>query len=305
VRTRAVQWLVRPGEGPQLGDVLKQLGALSDGAVEQGRVFVGQRRASSLETPVASGDLIAIYPPRRAAANAVRVIERRGGIVVVDKPPALPTEPDRRTRHCARALLAHALGLPESELHAASRLDLGVSGVVLFAATPQAKGHLAAQRAQHLLQRRYVALAAGAPAPDAGRCEQPVAHAGRTRPAATAYRTLSSLVVPEGTFGPRAQRRATLLALDPLTGRTHQLRQHAAALSAPLLGDRRYGGPERLQHADGRVQKLTRVLLHAYRVTLNDEHGERWTVTAGIPAELSACWQALGGRDVDFGALEG
>ncbi len=94
----------------------------------------------------------------------------------------------------------------------------------------------------------------------------------------------------------------TLLALEPQTGRTHQLRVHAAAAGAALLGDVRYGGEKRVTLADGRVVTGRRVMLHCERLVLPDVvRGEgTLTLTSPVPADFRQVFLALGG---DEGAL--
>jgi 23S rRNA-/tRNA-specific pseudouridylate synthase len=89
-----------------------------------------------------------------------------------------------------------------------------------------------------------------------------------------------------------------LLALEPVTGRTHQLRVHASHASSPLYGDAAYGGPRKIVRTDGSVEALGRVALHAAWVQLPLEGGLR--VEAPIPEELVSLWLALGGQAGDF-----
>ena len=87
-------------------------------------------------------------------------------------------------------------------------------------------------------------------------------------PAATRYRTLRS-----GPLG-------ALVEARPETGRTHQIRAHLAALSAPLLGDARYGGPRMVG-----ALPVPRVMLHALRLEIaHPATGVRTTFEAPIPA---------------------
>jgi 23S rRNA pseudouridine955/2504/2580 synthase/23S rRNA pseudouridine1911/1915/1917 synthase len=103
--------------------------------------------------------------------------------------------------------------------------------------------------------------------------------------AETLYRTIA--VSPLG---------AALLALSPVTGRTHQIRVHASHAGAPLLGDRTYGGPTRQSLPSGRVLDLARIALHCARVTVPARSGPRAIVAeAPVPAELRDVWAALGG----------
>jgi 23S rRNA-/tRNA-specific pseudouridylate synthase len=84
------------------------------------------------------------------------------------------------------------------------------------------------------------------------------------------------------------------LALSPITGRTHQLRVHAAAHGAPLLGDRKYSGPLRMTGRDGSVQAFSQILLHAAWVEWGSD-SQRRRVTSQPVAALVDAWVALHG----------
>ena len=89
---------------------------------------------------------------------------------------------------------------------------------------------------------------------------------------------------------------AALLALEPVTGRTHQLRVHASHAGAPLLGDRVYGGPQRLTLSSGRVLSIDRVALHAARVRVPRKDGGVLEVTSSPSDALREWWKELGGE---------
>jgi 23S rRNA pseudouridine955/2504/2580 synthase/23S rRNA pseudouridine1911/1915/1917 synthase len=88
---------------------------------------------------------------------------------------------------------------------------------------------------------------------------------------------------------------AAVLALAPMTGRTHQIRVHAANAGAPLVGDVAYGGAARVTLASGRVVEPRRVALHAARVVVPDEDGGPLAIVAPIPSALVELWSNLGG----------
>ncbi|MGH7434457.1 MAG: RluA family pseudouridine synthase, partial [Polyangiaceae bacterium] len=85
-----------------------------------------------------------------------------------------------------------------------------------------------------------------------------------------------------------------------VTGRTHQIRVHAANAGSPLIGDRAYGGPSRVTLAGGRVLEPRRIALHAARVTVPDSSGAARTATAPVPDDLRALWTDLGGAPGDW-----
>ena len=86
-----------------------------------------------------------------------------------------------------------------------------------------------------------------------------------------------------------------LLALAPVTGRTHQLRVHASHAGLPLLGDRDYGGLASVTCPSGQIVRPGRVALHAARVVVPGEDGQPIEITSPPPAELSNAWVSLGG----------
>ncbi len=234
-------------------------------------------------------------------SETIDIVHRDPHLLVVNKPAGIATtSPSGGDCLVARVREADA----EAQLlHPVSRLDAQVSGLVTFARTREANRALREARASGVYQRLYLALALRAPDPPEGRWQAPIAvdprdprrrvaestRAGRgrsgARPAATDYRTAQVV------------QQAALLYLWPRTGRTHQLRVHCAQASAPLIGDRHYGGPVRLVLPDGRVLRARRVMLHCARLVLPDLvlRPARLVVAAPMPEEMTALWRDLGG----------
>lgn len=263
-------------------------------AVAEGRVFVDARRAGAVGAVVSVGQVVTVSA-RSAEPAQVAIVHHDRDLLVVDKPAGTPTIPDSSgARHALSALASRAVGLPESALHPTSRLDREVSGLVTFAITRQGRERLEAARAQGTYLRRYVALAQGAPppgGPTGGRVDAPIGRAADPRhrrvdaagkPSSSRYRVIAEAGG------------VSLLAFAPETGRTHQLRVHAASLGAPLLGDRTYGGPVRLSLPTGKVLGLSRIYLHCACVKLPAAQGPR-SLSCPVPQELEAAWAALGG----------
>jgi 23S rRNA pseudouridine1911/1915/1917 synthase len=239
--------------------------------------------------------VVVVHAAREVAPGSVEIAAERDGVVAAIKPAGLPTIADHRGNDSLLSRLARRLGVGEGELHATSRLDVGVSGVVLFARTREARERLAAARDTHGYHRRYLAIATRCPMEAEGTWDAPIGRApdprlrrvgGRDATSAlTRYRLLAAAPAGQG-----------LLLLEPETGRTHQLRVHAAAAGLPLLGDGDYGGPVRLVLPGGTVKRLSRVALHAFRVDVPAASGERLRVEAPLPDELAALWKQLGGE---------
>ena len=292
-------WVVRATDAKTVGAIVQSAGG-DPLAIGEGRVFVGRRRARDPSEAVQGGDVVTIAPAVAALGpGAVAILAHEADFLAVDKPAGLPTIPDHGgASHALITLAASAIGLAPTRLHPTSRLDREVSGVVVFALAPEAAARFTRARAAHTYVRRYVAIAASAPrAPllEHGTWDVPIGRAGdpRHRAAngkeAAVARTHFQVVARAGA--------PAMLALAPITGRTHQLRVHASHAGAPLLGDRVYGGPTRLSLASGRVVALDRVALHAARVTVPRVGGEPLTILSPVPAALTALWLSLGGAD--------
>jgi 23S rRNA-/tRNA-specific pseudouridylate synthase len=284
---------VRAGAGATVADVLARAGSDAS-AVAEGRVFVGRRRVTRADEPLAEGDVVDVAAPREAP-RAVRFVMHEDDLVAVDKPAGMPTIADHAgASHSLVHVAAKTLGIDPARLHATSRLDRDVSGVVVFALTKGAAERLTRARAAGAYDRRYVALATKAPRPEAGTWDAPLGRARDPRlrmvrgrdpiAAATRYAVCGS---SPGGFA--------MLGVAPITGRTHQIRVHASHAGAALVGDRDYGGPTRVTLSTGRVLESRRVALHARRVIVPGANGSPITVEAAVPHELEALWSALGG----------
>jgi 23S rRNA pseudouridine1911/1915/1917 synthase len=298
---RARRWVVQGTDASKLGGLVAELGEDLHAAIAEGRVFVSGRRVSSAETLLWPGDVVQIAPPDRRAAN-VTVLGRRGGLAIILKGPGVPTEPDRSGAGTSVVEVgARLLGVSRRDIHAGSRLDVGVSGLVLVATTPAGCRHLQKLIASGAITKRYVAIATRPPPHSAGQWRFAVRHGRRTRDAVTRYLTVA--VAPPSTAPDRPARsplEPALLVLSPETGRWHQLRLHAARAGLPLLGDRRHGGPSEVCAPDGRVIAVRRVALDAALMELVDEQGHRWAVGSGGAPDLRDLWQHVGGVAEDF-----
>jgi 23S rRNA-/tRNA-specific pseudouridylate synthase len=238
-----------------------------------------------------------------SAVSKLRILAEYRGLVFVDKPAGLQTEPDARTADSLVARIAIQLAEPLSRVHALSRLDTGVSGVVTLGLNADARRLAQSWREQGRFKRRYLALASGSPTEHGGAWRESIGRAaGSLRVTfgrhAQAARTDFALI--ESTPD---QQRATptnvhLLALAPSTGRTHQLRVHCSTHALPLLGDRAYGGASRLISENGAVTSLDRIALHAAWVELPLPEPRR--IEALTSPFLLEIWRALGGSEGAF-----
>jgi 23S rRNA pseudouridine1911/1915/1917 synthase len=283
-----------------LGQLLQQQGLQS--ALGDGRVFVDAKRAAEATQELPVGAAVEVFAPRPSAS--ITLLSEMDEVFAVHKPAALPTEPDRSGADCVLGQLAQLMRVEVAGLFAVSRLDVGVSGVLLVTLGARSRERLLAERAAGRLRRRYLALAAGVPEPAEGDWRDALGAAGAGRRAVDgrdAQKAHSQYrVVATANSATRDSPGTALLALSPITGRTHQLRVQASAHGAPILGDRKYGGPPRMTAKNGGVHAFVQILLHAAWVEWGVE-GERWRVTSEPVAALVDAWLALGG---DLAAIQ-
>ena len=183
------------------------------------------------------------------------ILHRDADCLVVDKPSGLLAVPgrgaDRQDCLSARLQAIH----PEALV--VHRLDMSTSGLLLFARHPAAQRALSAAFARREVHKRYVAVVQGMVADEAGEIALPVGadwprrprqqvDTLRGKPALTRYRVVA---VDRAANCSRVE-------LEPVTGRTHQLRVHLAAIGHPILGDALYA-------PDDVAARSARLLLHA------------------------------------------
>lgn len=277
--------------------------------LEAGAVYLDGRRIKVASRAVREGQHVRLFLEEAGRAGAaaegaptqVAFLHRDADLVAVDKPPGVPAQAALTgDRGALPGLVAAQLGGRTPGL--VHRLDLETSGVTVFGRTRRGTRELAAAFREGRAEKTYLALTAGVPAPTEGRIEAALARdpaaPGRFRcveeggvPAATRWQVVH-------TFGEDARPGGfALVRLEPETGRTHQLRVHLAALGAPILGDRRYGGPTVITLSDGTRVEIPRVLLHAWRLALpHPRTGRPFACEAPVPADLGAAIVALGGR---------
>lgn len=205
-------------------------------------------------------------------APALPISWSRDGLLVVDKPSGVPSQPapGRNDDVVARLRPTH----PHAAV--AHRLDLPASGLLLLVTDPRWHAPIAEAFRTRTIRRTYRAVLAGDGLAPGERLRWDAKLDGQE--------AVSEGIV-EG-----AQGGLLAVTLWLRTGRTHQLRRHAAGAGVPILGDRRHGGPV------GRW--APRLLLHATRLAFtHPADGQPVQVDAPLPAPLDAWWARAGGPD--------
>jgi RluA family pseudouridine synthase len=290
-----MRWIVGPTDGHTVREILVRAGA-DERAVTDGRVFLGRQRVRDGSEAVRTGDVLNIAAPGADERPTARILLRAGDLVAADKPAGMPTIPDHAgSSHALLAAVARALDVDVAHVHPTSRLDRDVSGVVVFTLTRSAADRLARAREEGSYERRYVAVAAKAPGEERGVWNAPIGRASDARLRRVDGRDPVEATTRYAVVARAPLREEALLAVSPVTGRTHQIRVHASHGGAPLLGDRSYGGPSRITLPSGRVLEPKRIALHAARVVVPGEDGAPLVIASPTPPELVSLWSALGG----------
>ncbi len=217
------------------------------------------------------------------------VVYQDDDLLIVDKPAGLVVHPapGHAGGTLVNALLAHGDGSTWGGIAGVQRpgivhrLDRDTSGLLMVARRDLAQASLMAQLKARRIKKTYQALVQGSVSAAVGRIEAPIGRDPKRR--------TRMAVVPDGrpsVTGYRVRERFadwTLLELDLVTGRTHQIRVHLDAIGHPVAGDRVYGTGTSRRGPDG----LDRLFLHAWRLELTSpSDGHLIRATAPLPVEL-------------------
>lgn len=246
--------------------------ALTHGALEKllrkGDIRVDGGRIKS-NRRLASGELVRV-PPMDESARSSRpqrveydpseirslVIYEDDQVIAINKPFGLAVQGGSGTKRHVDGMLG-AFGEGDERPRLVHRLDKDTGGLLLLARGRRAAQELSRAFQQRLVDKTYWAIAVGVPMPREGRIDFAIA---KRMSAANGHERMEPA---QGDDAKKAftdyqildhAERVSFLAMRPITGRTHQLRVHAAAIGCPIVGDRKYGGADSI--IDGVPPKL-------------------------------------------------
>lgn len=212
---------------------------------------------------------IGVGTARHGIIGRMRILFVDEHLLAIDKPAGLLSVPGRVEPDCAWARVRAS----HDDALVVHRLDMATSGLLLFARGPAMQSLLGRAFAARAVRKGYVAEVQGLVCEDAGTIALPLAanwpnrplqrvDHERGKPSTTHWRVLAR----------DATRGTTRLALEPLTGRSHQLRVHLQAIGHAIVGDALYGAPG------------ARLMLHAEQLELaHPATGEPLRLLAPVP----------------------
>ncbi len=254
-----------------------------------------------------------------ADAEMIRacVLWRDDDVLVLNKPPGLAVQGGSgQHRHVDGLAEALRFGR-EDKPRLVHRLDRDTSGVLVMARSARAAAALAKAFRGRDAKKLYWAAVAGVPSPQAGTIRYGLVKAPGHGPGGEGEKMLAvhpdDIATTEGAqrattdyvVVEAAGRRVAWAALRPVTGRTHQLRAHMAAIGHPIVGDGKYGtsGQENLgsgwgAQLGGEVSRK----LHLHARSLEIPHpvtGAKLSFTAPLPEHMARTWEMFGWRPQD------
>ncbi len=295
--------VVPDGSGGRVDRVASDLSGLSRSRVQR-LITEGHLTVDGLtlkaRSVVRAGATLDLFVPAVEPADVepeaipLEVLYEDEDVLVVNKPAGLVVHPSpgHWSGTMVNALLARdteyggIAGVARPGI--VHRLDRDTSGLIMVAKTDSAQASLMAQLKARRVKKTYLALVHGNVEAAAGRIEAPIGRDPRQR--------TRMAVVPDGrpsVTGYRVRERFrgwTLLDVDLVTGRTHQIRVHLAALGHGVAGDPVYGTGTSRRGPDG----LERLFLHAWRIVFaSPGTGDLVRVEAPLPAALDGVLDRL------------
>jgi tRNA pseudouridine65 synthase len=223
-------------------------------------------------------------------------------LVVIDKPAGLLVHRTNQAygeEENALIQLRDQLGTWVAPVH---RLDRATSGCLLFAKNEQVLPSLKALFMDRAIEKRYLCIVRGIPALSEGLIDHPLTseRSNKLQEAQSKYRVLLESEQPFDSTGRYPTSRYSLLEVELLTGRTHQIRRHMAHIRHYILGDRKHGDNKQNRYFETHFG-LQNLLLHSWKLSFNHPLTQDFIkLTCTPPPHFLAIVQKLGWPNADF-----
>lgn len=239
--------------------------------------------------------------PNPADIHALQqcVIFKNEHVLVLNKPASLAVQGGSGQAKHVDGMLEHLRFGADERPRLVHRLDRDTSGCLLIARSARAAAELARQLKNREMEKTYLALVIGMPMPLQGVIQLPLLKKMQGKDSRMEAREAVEVDEEEGKYAVTEYRviehlsdRLSWVELVAVTGRTHQLRVHMAAIGHPIVGDGKYGGPEAFVR--GGLALPRQLHLHAWRIVVPDLFGTRIKVTAPLPPHMRESEELLG-----------
>lgn len=260
-----------------------------------------------------SDHILAFIPPPKAIsfkpeAMDIDIVYEDNDLIVINKRPGLVVHPapGHETGTLVNGLLYHCPDLKgiggEIRPGIVHRLDKDTSGIIVVAKNSTALNHLAHQFKTRRIKKTYLAIVQGKMASEAGRISLPIGRHPVDRKRMSAGENGRVKRREAETYWSVKEEFAftSMLEVNPLTGRTHQIRVHCAAIHHPIVGDPIYGGKKAWKSITSKhnqphlSESVERQMLHAWKIGLAHPNSEKQiTFEAPIPNDISDLIKAL------------
>ncbi len=269
--------------------------------VNGGRVQMDTRLEAGQEVRIPpsaeAGKVDEYFRPSKEDAAYIKsmVIYDDGDIIALNKPSGLPSQGGKNIGRHVDGLLA-ALGDGDSKPKLCHRLDRDTSGVLMVARSREMAMRLGRAFENKNIRKYYWALTIPAPDMNDGTIDAPlVKGAGLQKDMMIVDADTGKFARTEFHVVERAAKRAAFVAFWPRTGRTHQIRVHAAEGGFPVIGDEKYGDIEASHATIEALGLASRLHLHAARLVMPHPSGKGiLDIRASLPEELRRSWAQLG-----------
>lgn len=269
--------------------------------LDNGHVFVSGRAVKS-SYKLKENDLISyFYPAYMEPGNKedIKIVWELDGVMVVAKPSGLPMHEGGRYR--SYTFSKKIANLTNNTFSAVHRLDLETSGAVLCGGTSQIRKSLSLQLEKRLIHKTYICMCFNTPSESQWLVDAPIGDLPDSLvrikrwvnlsglPCQTKFKVIDTILD-----------KYSMLQAEPLTGRTNQIRIHAAYMGLHLIGDKLYNPDESLfiKHQQGQdtTQELLhhRVCLHAQKISfIHPVLNKRFEVQVPLQEDLVFLWKKL------------
>jgi tRNA pseudouridine65 synthase len=223
-------------------------------------------------------------------------------LVVIDKPAGLLVHRTNQAygeEENALIQLRDQLGTWVAPVH---RLDRATSGCLLFAKNEQVLPSLKALFMDRAIEKRYLCIVRGIPSQPDGLIDHPLTseRSGKLQEAQSKYRVLQESEQPFDSTGRYPTSRYSLLEVELLTGRTHQIRRHLAHIRHYILGDRKHGDNKQNSYFETHFG-LQNLLLHSWKLDFTHPlTQDSLQLTCVPPPYFQAIAEKLGWSKADF-----